>query len=357
MNKCLVTKLGRAVDNDSLPILGGMFVKFNKVDIPTPYTQSIGLSVDKPVKIKIIGNGFFTDKNLTENKGKEITYGTGSDSKIFVSNEDVTICILDKYSISQIQNWDSSLEYPTKQESNKSFQLADLKFCRNLLSINVDPSHVIGDIAELKELKTLILLAINGEYITGNLSDLQNLSNLQTLNLSNTKVIGDLSSLSALTNLNNISIPGAPITGDLSSLNNLRKLKSFYIEGALASPITGDVSSLSSLNELTSATITYGKFTGDLSTLPAKLKSFTIYGTTLSTVTWNSRPSTSTIVSLNGNIHVENIDKMLQDLSLCKVPENISTKVISIKGTRTSASDAAVQTLQGKGYTVSITPA
>ena len=32
-------------------------------------------------------------------------------------------------------------------------------------------------------------------------------------------------------------------------------------------------------------------------------------------------------------------------------------KTISLIGTRTSASDAAVQTLQSKGYTVSITPA
>ena len=32
-------------------------------------------------------------------------------------------------------------------------------------------------------------------------------------------------------------------------------------------------------------------------------------------------------------------------------------KTIYVSGTRTSASDAAVQTLQSKGYTVSITPA
>ena len=32
-------------------------------------------------------------------------------------------------------------------------------------------------------------------------------------------------------------------------------------------------------------------------------------------------------------------------------------KTISLIGNRTSASDAAVQTLQSKGYTVSITPA
>lgn len=357
MNKCLVTKLKGVVNNDSLPILGGMFIKINKVDTPTPYTQSIGLSVDKPVKIKIIGEGFFTDKGLTENKGKEITYGAGSDSKIFVSNEDVTICVLDKYSISQIQNWDNSLDYPTKQGTNKSFQLADLKYCTNLLSINFESNGVIGDIAELKYAKTLVLLVINGNYITGNLSSLKNLSNLQTLSLSNTKINGDLSSLSNLTNLTSISIPSTYIAGDLSSLSNLRKLKNFYIDGTLSSPITGDVSSLNQLVELTYATITYGKFTGDLAKLPVKLKQLIIYGTTKSTVTWSSRPSSSTIVSINGNIFVDNVDKMLQDLSLCQVPENVSTKIISIHGSRTSASDAAVQTLQSKGYAVSITPA
>ena len=52
---------------------------------------------------------------------------------------------------------------------------------------------------------------------------------------------------------------------------------------------------------------------------------------------------------------------MLQDQAACVTgidsSSDIYLKTISATGTRTSASDAAVQTLQSKGYTVSITPA
>ena len=43
---------------------------------------------------------------------------------------------------------------------------------------------------------------------------------------------------------------------------------------------------------------------------------------------------------------------MLNDFSNCVVPDNVSTKIISVQGTRTSASDAAVADLKSKGYTI-----
>ena len=50
---------------------------------------------------------------------------------------------------------------------------------------------------------------------------------------------------------------------------------------------------------------------------------------------------------------------MLQDQAQCvsTAPSgNVQYKTIAVKGTRTSASDAALSTLQGKGYTVIVTP-
>ena len=52
-----------------------------------------------------------------------------------------------------------------------------------------------------------------------------------------------------------------------------------------------------------------------------------------------------------------NIDKMLQDQAQCQADATSLNKSIVAKGTRTSASDDAVQTLQSKGYTVTILPA
>ena len=98
---------------------------------------------------------------------------------------------------------------------------------------------------------------------------------------------------------------------------------------------------------------------GDIATLPASFV-YLFIGSNAS-ISWTSRPSTSKIIGIFGSPKLSNIDKMLQDQAQCVTGITSSTpeymKVISATGTRTSASDAAVQTLQSKGYTVSITPA
>ena len=79
-----------------------------------------------------------------------------------------------------------------------------------------------------------------------------------------------------------------------------------------------------------------------------------------STFTWSNRPTSANILALEGGVKVDNVDKVLNNLMNCQVGYTSSDpnyyKVISLKGTRTSESDAAVQALQSKGYTVSITP-
>ena len=102
----------------------------------------------------------------------------------------------------------------------------------------------------------------------------------------------------------------------------------------------------------------YSKLIGDLATLPASCR-FASFGTGKGSVfTWSNRLSTAKIIAIEGNASVTNIDKMLQDQAQCQVgfKLNDSTwyKTISVAGNRTSASDAAVSTLQSKGYTVSI---
>lgn len=72
--------------------------------------------------------------------------------------------------------------------------------------------------------------------------------------------------------------------------------------------------------------------------------------------TWkNTRPSSKKILPLIGTTNLgDDVDAMLINQANCVVGTN---KTISVLGNRTSASDAAVATLQQKGYTVSVTPA
>ena len=100
----------------------------------------------------------------------------------------------------------------------------------------------------------------------------------------------------------------------------------------------------------------FSKLTGDLAILPDACCEVYLYYSKGSVFTWGTRPSSAYIISFGGASLYNNVDKMLQNQAQCQVGPT-ANKTISASGTRTSASDAAVATLQQKGYTVSITPA
>ena len=126
-------------------------------------------------------------------------------------------------------------------------------------------------------------------------------------------------------------------------------------------PFTGDIGNLKNLTKLKEVLIKSSTLTGDLATLPESLRFASFNNDKGSTFTWSTRPSSAKIIAIEGTATISNIDKMLQDQAQCQIGfstnDPIWYKSISVAGARTSASDAAVQTLQSKGYTVSITSA
>lgn len=153
------------------------------------------------------------------------------------------------------------------------------------------------------------------------------------------------------------------VSGDIASLKGLTALTSFT--ATYADKITfkaadfSEMPNLRSINVGTGGTPYTGEF-GDVATLSPELI-YLFLGGKYATIEWTARPSSSKIISIYGSPKLSNIDKMLQDQAQCVTGITSSTpeymKSITATGTRTSASDAAVQTLQSKGYTVSITPA
>ena len=285
MSKCLVTKLSGSSSNTALLKVGEMRIKFDKVSVPTLGTQGFGLSVNKPVTLQIIGDGYFTDDSFSENKGNTLILNP-TDNHFVVSENTSEVAILDKYSLIRMRldldNFVNSAYYG----NNRHLSIEDIKYSTGLIYVHLSTAQVTGDISSLK-----------------------NLTRLTILSFSYTKV-----------------------TGDIGSLKNLTQVKNLYFINCV--------------------------LTGDLATLPANCKYMVSGGD--SVFTWSTRPSSSNIVAISGSFKVINLDKMLQDLAQCKVgfTENdaIGYKNIVVKGTRTSASDAAVSTLQSKGYTVTIIP-
>lgn len=330
MNKCLITKLAGSVDNNSLLKIGEFRIKVSKIDNPSEKTQGFNLIFKEKVTATILGDGYFTDSTLSENNGKTMEIPGQTNKNIFVSNGDYEISFDSKY------------------------PLRTLKVKANSVS-GVWPSDVINRSLNLDDLKFSTIteeLDIMSPNVYGNLSSLTNMSNIVYLNIESNNVYGDYSNLEGLKKLNNTSLVGNNMKGNTSSISKLDGL----VIGTFQN-LEGDISKLSSLNKLNVLYLPTSKVNGDLATLPATFYFISTEGDV--SFTWGTRPSTSSIVAISGNPIIDNVDKMLQDQAQCvsTAPSgNVQYKTISVKGTRTSASDAALSTLQGKGYTVIVTP-
>ena len=317
MTKCLVTKLKGVADNAELLHIGELRFHVKKNSSPTAGSQYVVFSVIKDTEINIIGDGYFSDSTFSENRGKNASLKANIDSGIHFINGDYEVAIMDKYSL-------KTLGMP----NGNSFiaNIDDLKYSKEL---SVLTGVFDGNIASIKDLNKLTKISLTGNNLTGDLSVVSGLVNTESLSLTGNNLTGDLSAVSGLVNMTGCYLTMNKLKGNLNGLAACTKLVDARFP---ACNIVGDIATLPK-------TMTYLEFTGKLS--------------------WSERPSTSNIIGFGGRIQIDNVDKMLQDQAACVAytGETPWYKNINVIGARTSASDAAVATLQQKGYTVSVTPA
>ena len=302
MGKCLITKLNGIVNNDNILKLGELRLQLLPVSSPTADTEAVTLKFSKNTSVAISGNAYFTDSALSANNGKTVNFTGNIQQLIYLSNNDGYLSILDKYDIMILQ---------------------------------VNHAKTMLDLDLLKFTNKLEILVCKA---SGNISKLGNFKNISTIQIKGDELYGDIKSLNDDTNLEILEIDSLNITGDISSLSKLNKCKRIMLKGAV--------------------------LTGDLSDLPTNCKYFECTDrnyTHISHLSWSKeRPSNSNIVALN-EIYLDNdVDKMLINQAKCNVGFTSSDpswfKAITVHGTRTSSSDEAIRTLQGKGYTISVNP-
>lgn len=352
MGKCLITKLNGVINNDSLLHLGEMRVKFYKETNPTKRSRTLRIGTREQITLKVVGDGYFTDENLTANLGESVVVNNEIKS-VYVSNSDVEVSISDKYNFYAI----SDVVVPSESASpdiNRVVDLNDLKYSKLIQQINFTNSRIEGDLDSLSNLVNLTVLSLSN--LSGDIKSLGKLTSLTALELNGKNIFGNLSSLVNLSRLNKLNVKETSIMGDISSLAGLKALKSFNVPN-----VTGDISTLKTCVELTTLQFYRANISGDIAVLPDKTSYLYLGESKNSTFSWSSRNTSAKIIAIWGAPKINNIDKMLQDQAACikgfDTSSDIYHKTISATGTRTSVSDAAVQTLQSKGYTVSITPA
>lgn len=294
MNKCLVTKLNGVVNNNTILKLGEFRIKV--IDAPSS-KRSIWLKAKKELNLSIIGDGYFLDNTDTNNIGKTLTLGPENMDEVHFSNGTYEISVTSKYDITEIETKGSNciIDMSCFNYSKSIKRLIDRYFC------------LIGKV------------------------DLSNLTLLEDLNLEKTNT-----------------------SNDLSNVGSLNRAKVIMLNN-----VTGNVKYLYGLNSLNVISLKNANINGDIAKLPSSTYVLSAVGT--ADLTWSNRDTNGYILAIEGNPKINNIDQMLINQTQCvkhPFPEDEEWyKVISATGNRTSASDAAVETLQQKGYTVSVIPA
>ena len=140
MNKCLVTKLNGSTNNPELLKLGELQIGISKVNSPSEWTQGLSIMCNKNITLEILGDGYFTDSTLSENKGKTKTINKSEISTPFyVSNGDFKISISDKYAITNLGSYAVYKdEFANVSLSNKTISdIGVLKYSKDITSINL----------------------------------------------------------------------------------------------------------------------------------------------------------------------------------------------------------------------------
>lgn len=294
MEKCLVTKLQGVIDDDSLPKIGELVI------LPQEGKIDVSLGFIKNTTIRTFGDAYFTDENYVQNLGttKELTaYNNGT--------------------------WGDHVYVKVVNDGGLKVPIYKLRIFVNIKGIgdynrfafaSTDKSRFNFDSEDNFDFARFSKESSLG-YIKLNRTKKQDISCINSVNI-----------LSDLLDLGNSSM-----YGDISVFKKFSKFNTFI------SPATvkGEVSQIN---------VCY---------LNLNTESFV-------PCTWKqTRPTTHQIMALQHIDFGTDIDKMLNDESACVANTQSQGwyKKINCKGTRTSASDAAITTLQQKGYTVSITPA
>nr|DAH32017.1 MAG TPA: hypothetical protein [Caudoviricetes sp.] len=307
MSNCLITKLKGIVNNPSLPKIDELVIQVNS---NTP------LYIDSFVSCRVV-NGYLSNESFSANLGTSMGSNNGT---IFVTGGS-TLFLSPKNKVSQL--WGNN-------KSSVTINVEDLAYIGNLPNFKWMGGCVVGNIDALKDKPFYSFGAPDNPGLYGNLSSILN-PNIVLLNLARTAVKGNVYDFINCKSLDgNVAMP-SKISGDLSIFNS---------EFPNVTMLTSENSSPDYI------------LTGDMSKLNSKIEFLSFSGHTTN-FTWKGTKGGKIIACDNCNFG-NDLDAFLNNMADLEAG---TYKTISVIGTRTSASDAAVATLQQKGYTVSVTPA
>lgn len=386
--ECLITKLKSSINDDSLLKINELGITSTKAPEWDRYTQKFTISYKNPTDIYIVGDGYFTDSNGTQNYGKTIN-GAGD---IYISNGNFQVRFPNKSELTTFYMYSEKPKYATKDFMNG---IKGLDYCAYLTRASiydvdvkaVDKYEVKGLGKYFKTFQTVnglhILYQDTNEYshliIFNKKSSNINIDNpdevIEINGMSNLDIalINDFTRLKKFTPGNGLANGYYSLYGSVENLSPNENLIEFDIRSQVnvagnikifskftslqklivqATGVKGDISELIALTNLSYFDGGNTAFTGDFFSILASksFEYFYINGTFTYTTKSFSGKQYKTIGGTNCTCI--NLDNFLQDFT--QASSMGSGSKIQMIGTRTSASDSAISTLQSKGFTVSV---
>lgn len=188
-------------------------------------------------------------------------------------------------------------------------------------------------------------ISIPNKYVLGRISIAQS-SYLSTMKF-------DIEDLAYSTAISRLEVGYSKVYGDIDELKRLKNI-AFLIFSGTEIESTDSIFAMDSLRHLEVS----GRTTLDAARIGKNVLYFD--GGHSKKISWSNRESSNSIFGMH-DVHLGgNTDAALINLSACTYKQEAdnytSYKKILIYGKRTSASDSAISILQGKGYTIKVTP-
>ncbi|MCP4545337.1 MAG: hypothetical protein GY835_02585, partial [bacterium] len=181
--------------------------------------------------------------------------------------------------------------------------------------------------------------------VTGRLSDVTH------FRCSDSSLVNDISEFTGFTALQDLRVHGSGVTGDLSGIAGMTTLTRIQLNG---SSVTGSIASLAALTNLTFVHAYGIAFTGNMSDLSplTELETLYLHSTAVGVDTGALAPwDDATIWAQDCSWTATEVDDFLIYLDAAGGDDG-TADVSGTNATRTSASNAAKTSLEGRGWTI-----
>ena len=312
MNNCFKIQLTDSINNPLLKRADEFAIPLKKGGNGSDFLQ-IQFAIGTVTAIRIAsGNGMLYTTGGVSYNSTELTDFYGSGIRVTLTDDDI-LYLKGQSKVSAL-----------------NFRLVNSTDNTNSPQVNLDFKN-LKYITELKTLDTYAI-ATPDSYI-GLLEELNNNKKLETLQLSYCGLQGDISKLS-LPALTSLSVINSYLSGDANNIrNNCPNLKELSLRVLTYTGLTFDIKNAAGLTIFRETSLTDRSiitYTG----------SRTLNFTGLSILTMQ-----------NNKLATDQLDNLLIALS---VSDLANSAVISLTGTRSADSDAAMTALANKGVTVTI---